>query len=160
VLIVMVVIAIIAWYLVVGTGPDDHRLEDVDEEGSFKLLGRWRQNLTAYGTHSYAVNLTLEEGDVFTLSYSSHGPPEGIQVRLQHPLHPTDGVDGTGGTRVYASSVGGNGTVDLFVEEGGAYQVYFWHPGANRPPGQDDEPDDHITAAVFYHLIVTRAHRP
>ena len=160
VLLVVVALVVIAWYLVRDTGPDEQRMDDVDVNGSFNLIGYWMQNLTAYGSHVHAINLTFEEGDILALTYSSHGPPGGIQVRLQHPLHPTDGSDGTGGTKVYASSIGGNGTIDLIIDEGGAYQLYFWHPGSNRSPGEGDDPDDHTTAAVGYHLVVTRAHRP
>ena len=160
VLVSVLVVVVVAWYLVRDTGPEDHLLEDVDDQGSFKLLGAWRENLTAYGPHVRAINLTLEEGDVLALTYSSHGPPDGIQVRLQHPLHPTDGAGGTGGTRVYGSSSGGNGTIDLFVSEPGAYQLYFWHPGSIQAPGEGDDPDDHTTASVGYTLSVIRAHRP
>ncbi|NIT79431.1 MAG: hypothetical protein GWO44_21705 [Thermoplasmata archaeon] len=81
-------------------------------------------------------------------------------MRVQHPLHTSDGMGGAGGTPVYASSVGGNGSIDLFVLEPGAYQVYFWHPGAVQGPGPSDDPDDHTTAAVGYRLIVERGHRP
>lgn len=161
-LVVLAVVAllVVAWYLVADTGPEAQLLDDVDAEGSFNLLGHWRDGLTAYGSHVHAINLTLESGDELVLSFSSNGPPEGIQVRLQHPLHPTDGTGGAGGTQVFASSTGGNGTIRFFVQEGGAYQVYFWHPGSARPPGAGDDPDDHTTAAVAHHLVVTRAHRP
>ncbi len=160
VLLGVVALVVIAWYLVRDTGPDEHRMDDVDVNGSFNLMGYWMQNLTAYGSHVHAINLTLEEGDLLAITYSSNGPPGGIQVRLQHPLHPKDGSGGIGGTRVYASSIGGNGTIDLIVDEDGAYQIYFWHPGSNRSPGEGDDPDDHTTAAIGYHLVVTRAHRP
>lgn len=160
VLLAVVVILVVAWYLVSDTIPEDQRLDDVDRDGSVNLLGHKRDNLTAYGSHVHAINLTLESGDDLQLSFTSNGPPEGIQVRLQHPLHPSDGSGGAGGTQVFAMSSGGNGTIGFFVEEGGAYQVYFWHPGSARGPGPDDDPDDHITAAVSYHLVVIRAHRP
>jgi hypothetical protein len=156
----VLIISVVAWYLVTDPGPDVQRLEDIDEEGSFKLLGHCWGNSTAYGSHVHAINLTLEEGDTVTLSYTSNGPPDGIQVRLQHPLHPTDGQGGTGGSRVYSSSSGGNGTVGLFVEESGAYQLYFWHPGSILAPGPGDDPDAHITATVGYILEVTRGSRP
>jgi hypothetical protein len=108
----------------------------------------------------YAINITLEKGDSVTLTYSSNGPPGGIQVRLQHPLHPTDGAAGAGGTEVYSSSSGGNGTVGLLVEESGAYQVYFWHPGSVEVPGPGDDPDAHITATVGFRLEIERGLRP
>lgn len=160
VLLALVALAVLAWYMLHDTAPDGSGLEDLDETGSFNLLGHWRGEGAPYGTHSWALNLTLDEGDRLTLTYSSNGPPDGIQVRLQHPLHPTDGSNGTGGTMVHASSVGGNGTVELFVSEPGAYQVYFLHPGATKAPGAGDDPDDHTTAAVSYHLAVHRGRRP
>jgi hypothetical protein len=156
----VLVISVVAWVLLSDPGPDVVRLDDVDERGSINLLGHWRENLTAYGPHAFAINLTLEEGDAVTLTYSSNGPPGGIQVRLQRPLHPSDGEGGTGGTTVHSSSSGVNGTVRLDVEEPGAYQVYIWHPGSARGPGPDDDPDDHTTAAVGYHLVVERGSRP
>ncbi|UCC93013.1 MAG: hypothetical protein JSW25_10210 [Thermoplasmata archaeon] len=157
--VVMTVVAL-AWYLAWDTSPEEHRLSDIDETGTLNLLGQWMEDPTAYGYHAAAINLTLEKGDTITLDYSAHGPPDGIQVRLQHPLHPSDGINGTGGAMVYASSVGGNGTVQLFVTEAGAYQLYFWHPGTTRAPGPGDDPDDHTLAVVGYHLVVVRAHRP
>ena len=159
-LVAVLALLVIAWHLVRDTGPEDALLGDVDESGSFKLRGHWRENLTAYGPHAHAINLTLEEGDLFILNYGSHGPPDGIQVRLQHPLHPSDGANGSGGTRVFASSAGGNGTLQLSVREAGAFQVYFWHPGSIRAPGEGDDADAHITASVSYDLSVRRAHRP
>jgi len=160
VLLVVVALAVVCWYMLRDTGPDTQPLEDMDVEGTFDLLGHWRKDLTVYGTHAGAINLTLAQGDTISLTYTSHGPPDGVKVRLQHPFHPTDGANGTGGTMVYASSVGGNGTIDLFVKEPGAYQVYFWHPGSTRALGEGDDPADHTTAAVSYHLVVVRAHRP
>lgn len=160
VVLVVIALAVFSWYALTDSGPDHRPSKDIDDEGTFNLLGHWREDLTVYGTHVGAINLSLDKGDTVTMTYSSHGPPKGIQVRLQHPLHPTDGTDGTGGTIVYASSVGGNGTVNLFIEEPGAYQVYFWHPGSTSAPGVDDDPNDHTTAAVAYHLVVVRAHRP
>jgi len=161
-LLLVVVIALIfgAWYMLRDTGPDQPLLKDIDEDGTFNLQGHWREDLTVYGTHARGINITLDKGDTLTLAYSSNGPPDGIHVRLQHPLNPTDGANATGGTMVYASSVGGNGTVDLFIDEPGAYQVYFLHPGSTRAPGPGDDPDDHTLAAVAYHLVVVRAHRP
>jgi hypothetical protein len=156
----VLVLVLVVWYLAGDEGPIEQGLDDVDENGSFNLQGQWVEDLTAYGTQAASINLTLDEGDRLSLSYSAHGPPDGIQVRLQHPLHPSDGANGTGGTRVFASSVGGNGTIELFVQEGGAYQLYFWHPGSTKMPGPDDDPDDHTLAAVSYHLVVIRAHRP
>jgi hypothetical protein len=156
----LVALAALGWYMLHDTAPDGSGLEDLEETGTFNLLGHWREDGTPYGTHTWALNLTLDEGDRLTLTYSSHGPPEGIQVRLQHPLHPTDGSNGTGGTKVHASSVGGNATIHLFVSEPGAYQVYFLHPGAYRAPGAGDDPDDHTTAAVSYHLTVHRGRMP
>jgi hypothetical protein len=155
-----VVLVVVSWYLVTDTGTEDPLLDDMDESGSFNLQGQWVEQPKAYGPHTKALNLTLEHGDTLTLTYSAHGPPGGIQVRVQHPLDPSDGVNGTGGARVFASSVGGNGTVDLFVENEGAYQVYFWHPGVTKAPGPDDDPDDHTLAAVGYRLVVNRANRP
>jgi hypothetical protein len=159
-LLVVVVVVVTGWYLLRDTGPDPNRLEDVDESGSFNLQGNWLEEPIAYGSHVHAINLTLERGDILDLSYSSNGPPGGIQVRLQHPLNPDDGTGGIGGTTVFSSTSGGNGTVHLFVELEGAYQLYFWHPGTARPPGDGDDPDDHLTAAVSYHLLVARANRP
>ncbi len=159
VFIALVIALVVAWYLVRDTGPEDLLMEDLDEEGSFTLLGHWRENLTAYGSHVHAINLTLEEGDTLNLTYTSHGPPGGVQVRVQHPLNPADGTGGAGGTRVYASSVGGNGSIDLFVLEPGAYQVYFWHPGAVQEPGPSDDADDHTTAVIGYRLVVDRGRR-
>ena len=159
-LLAIVSLIVFTWYMLLDTGPDHQPLQDVDEEDTFNLLGHWRRDLTVYGTHVASVNLTLDKGDSLTMTFASHGPPEGIQVRLQHPLHPTDGMNGTGGTMVYATSVGGNGTIVLSIEEPGAYQLYFWHPGATKAPGPGDDPDDHTMAAVTYRLVVIRAHRP
>jgi hypothetical protein len=159
-LLAMLLMAATVWSLMKVPGPDEDLLADVDEAGSFNLVGHWTDGVTAYGPHARSVNLTLERGDDLSLVFSSNGPPDGIQVRLQHPLFPTDGANGTGGTRVYASAVGGNGSIHLLVEEEGAYQVYFWHPGSVRGPGEGDDPADHTTAAVSYHLVVARAHRP
>jgi hypothetical protein len=160
VLLAFIVLLIFAWFMAWDTEPDEHLLGDMDDSGSFNLQGHWVEDPTPYGTHAFAINLTLEEGDALTLDYSAHGPPDGIQVRLQHPLHPKAGVEGTGGSLVYASSVGGNGTIEFFVQDAGAYQVYFWHPGSTKAAGQGDDPDDHTLAAVSYHLVVIRAHRP
>lgn len=160
IVLVLVIMFATAWYLLGDAEQEEHILEDVNEEGSFNLVGYWSDDPVPYGSQARAINLTLEVGDIVSLDYSAIGPPGGIHVRLQHPLHPQDGANGTGGTTVLASSVGGNGTIDLFVEEGGAYQIYFWHPGSSRPPGEVDDPSDHVTAAVAYRLTVTRANRP
>jgi hypothetical protein len=160
VFIALVVLILLVIYLTQDTGDDHQRLDDVDVNENFNLLGHWVPELHAYGSHSHPINLTLEVGDQLILTYSTFGPPGGIQVRLQHPLHPTDGVNGTGGTEVYSSTVGENGSIRFTATEGGAYQVYFWHPGSVVPPGPDDDPNKHITAAVSYHLLVTRALRP
>jgi len=160
VFIALVVLVLFAIYLTRDTGDDHQRLEDVNENANFNLLGHWVPELHAYGSHSHPFNLTLDVGDVLVLTYTTFGPPSGIQVRLQHPLHPTDGINGTGGTEVYASTVGENGSIRFTATEGGAYQVYFWHPGSVVPPGPDDDPDVHITAAISSHLKVTRALRP
>ena len=156
----VMVIAVSAWYVLRDTEPEAQRLNDLETSGSFNLLGYYREPLTAYGPHARSINLTLEEGDVLELSYLVNGPPDGIQVRLQHPLHPDDGADGTGGATVHASAVGRNGTLRFSTTEAGAYQVYFWHPGSARPPGAGDDPEVHMTAAVAYDLSVVRAHRP
>ncbi len=156
----MVLMVVTVWYLLMDQGPEEHLLPEVEEEGSFNLVGHWAEGVTAYGPHARSINLTLEEGDVLSLIYTVSGPPGGIHVRLQHPLHPSDGINGTGGTAVHASSVGGNGSIHFLVEQGGAYQVYFWHPGSAQEPGEGDAPDDHVTAAVSYRLTVNRAHRP
>ena len=160
VFIALVVLVLLAIYLTRDTGDHHQRLGDVDESDNFNLLGHWVPELHAYGSHSHPINLSLEVGDQLVLTYTTFGPPGGIQVRLQHPLHPTDGVNGTGGTEVYSSAVGENGSIRFTATEGGAYQVYFWHPGSVVPPGPDDDPDAHIRAAVSSHLKVTRAMRP
>lgn len=160
VFIALVVLVLLAIYLTRDTGDHHQRLGDVDESDNFNLLGHWVPELHAYGSHSHPINLSLEVGDQLVLTYTTFGPPGGIQVRLQHPLHPTDGVNGTGGTEVYSSAVGENGSIRFTATEGGAYQVYFWHPGSVVPPGPDDDPDAHIMVAVSYHLEVTRALRP
>jgi hypothetical protein len=160
VFIALVILVLLVIYLTQDTGDDHQRLDDLDESDNFNLLGHWVPELHAYGPYSHPVNLTLEVGDQLVLTYTTFGPPGGIQVRLQHPLHPTDGVNGTGGTEVYSSAVGENGSIRFTAREGGAYQVYFWHPGSVVPPGPSDDPNAHITAAVSYHLQVTRALRP
>lgn len=157
---VLVAVVVLAWSMLRDTGPDVQRLDDIDDSGSFNLLGYYREPLTAYGPHARPVNLTLETGDELVLTFLVNGPPEGIQVRLQDPLHPSDGANSTGGARVHASVVGRDGTLRFTSTDGGAYQVYFWHPGAARPPGTGDDPEAHITAAVAYDLVVVRAHRP
>jgi len=155
----VMVFAVSAWYVLRDT-EGAQRLDDLETSGSFNLEGYYRDPLTAYGPHARSINLTLEEGDVLELSYLVNGPPDGIQVRLQHPLHPDDGAGGTGGATVLASTVGRNGTLTFSTTEAGAYQVYFWHPGSARPPGAGDDPEIHMTAAVAYDLSVVRAHRP
>ncbi len=160
VFIALVVLVLLVIYLTRDTGDHHQRLEDVNEDENFNLRGHWVPVLRAYGPHSHPINLTLDVGDQLVLTYTTFGPSGGIQVRLQHPLHPTDGVNGTGGTVVYASTVGETGSIRFTATEGGAYQVYFWHPGSVVPPGPDDDPDAHITAAVSSHLKVTRAMRP
>lgn len=149
-----------AHLLTLDDGEVHHPLRDVDETGTFNLAGNWVENLTAYGSHSHSINLTMDEGDHLILEFTSFGPAGGIQVRLQHPLHPTDGADGTGGTQVVASTVGENGTLEMTVREPGAYQVYFWNPGAARPPGPGGDPDAHSSAGGSYHLRVERSGRP
>ncbi len=160
VFVTLLILVLVAHYLLRDTGSEWHPLDDVDDSGSFDLPGRYEEELTAYGAYAYSINVTLDRSDRLTLSYRSNGPPDGIQVRLQHPLHPTDGIDGTGGAEVFSSSAGGNGSIDFFTREGGAYQVYFWHPGSAREPGPGDDPDIHVTATVTYDLQVIRGHRP
>lgn len=159
VLVVLVIVVIVAWWSLRDTGEDLQPLDDIDASDNFNLLGYYVEDLVAYGPYAHAVNLTLARGDRLVLEYTSSGPPGGVQVRLQARQDPSDGVDGAGGAQVVASSVGERGKIELRVEEGGAFQLYFWHPGSARPPGPDDDPDGHVTAAVSYDLRVERAIR-
>ena len=157
VFLVVVGVVIVGLHFILGSWEGHSSLDDVDISGSFTLEGAWRENLTAYGPHAMALNLTLDEGDQVMLTFSSMGPPGGIQVRLQRPLHTGDVGGGQVPTDVVASEAAGNGSLEHTVIEPGAYQVYFWHPGSARDPSQTEA---HLSATVSYHLVVTRAGRP
>jgi hypothetical protein len=160
VLLSIVILLLVADHLTDDGGSRLYPLEDVDTSGSFHLAGDYSTEPVAYGPSTHAINLTLNVGDRLVLTYSSFGPSGGIQVRLQHPLSSRDGVNGTGGTEVHSMAAGGNGTMDFLVREGGAYQVYFWHPGSARPPHPGEGADAHSVASVTYTLRVTRGNRP
>jgi hypothetical protein len=157
VFLVVVAVVIVGLYFILGTGEGERPLEDIDMSGSITLDGAWRENLTAYGPHVVAINLTLAEGDEVELSFSSMGPPGGIQVRLQRPLHPESVGGSQVPTDVVASAASGNGSLEHIVVDPGAYQVYFWHPGSARDPSDGGY---HFQASVSYHLVVHRAGRP
>lgn len=159
-LLALVALVLVAWGLTRDVGDDvPSPLGDISDDGEFTLDGSYRGDLTPYGPHARAVNLTLLEGDRLVLRYSAAGPASGVQVRLQHPLHPSDGEGGTGGTEVHASSVGTSGTLDFVATEPGAYQVYFVHPGAAREEDTGGDPGFHSPARVSWVLTVDRAGR-
>jgi hypothetical protein len=149
----VVVVILVGLHFIQGPDDDVTRLEDVDMSGTFTLDGSAQNPFTHYGPHVWSHNLTLRKGDTIVLRYTSSGPPEGIHVRLQHPLLPQQAEP----VEVHASSAGANGSIDLVIGISGAYQVYIYHPGAARPP---EDPDAHQYATVVYDLEVTRANRP
>jgi hypothetical protein len=153
-LVVVSLVVTIIVGLVIIIGPDDqaHELEDLRTAGSFTLDGVALNGTPLYGPHVWAYNLTLADGDVLSLTYSSTGPPGGIQVRLQHPLHPSQ----VGPVEVHTSAVGANGSLEYTAATAGAYQVYFYHPGASRT---SDDGDAHQYASVTYTLVVDRIGR-
>jgi hypothetical protein len=150
-------VVIVGLHFILGSWEGHTSREDVDTSGSFTLDGAWRENLTAYGPHVMALNLTLAEGDHVVLTFTSSGPPGGIQARLQRPLHPESFGGGQVPTDVVASEAAVNGSYEHTVVDPGAYQVYFFHPGSARDPS---DVDAHYHATVFYRLAVERAGRP
>ncbi len=155
VLVTLVVVAILAVHLI---REREHwePLDDLELSGSFRLQGPYDADLAPYGPHSRAVNITLRERDHLVLSFFTGGLETGIQVRVQSPLHPVGG----GGPEVLASSEGTDGTIDLIANANGAFQVYFWHPGSARPPGDGDDEALHYPVDVTYDLRIERAMRP
>jgi hypothetical protein len=155
VVLALVIAVAVGWYVTRDTGEEMVPLKDIDSSGAVTLDGAYQPDLSSYGPHVLAINVTLAVGDELLLTFSATGPPDGVQARVQRPLHPGGGEPGGG--EVLASAVGTNGTIDYWAAAEGAFQIYFWHQGSVREGG---EPEEHNPAYLSYELKVFRAHRP
>lgn len=124
--------------------------------GSLELRAEYADPDLPYGRHAFALNVTLQAGDVVTVEVTSIGPVDGVEVFIQHPLHPTNASHAP--VEVWSMGAGPSVTLSLESTEPGVYQVYVLHPGAVRPPPPGVDPFDwHVPAQVTYSISVARA---
>jgi hypothetical protein len=158
VIVVVLAIAVIlsaAWLRDVwGTTP--RPLGDLTRSGTVELRTEDADPPNPYGPHAFALNVTLAAGDVVTVVVTSVGPIDGVEVFIQHPLHPTNASSMP--ATVWSMGAGSQVSLSLEATAPGAYQVYVIHPGAVRPPPLGVDPFDwNVPAQVTYSVMVVRA---
>jgi hypothetical protein len=136
--------------------PEERPLGDVSDSGTFDLDGATVEPYVPFGAHAHAINVTLLAGDRLRLEFTATGPPDGVEALLQRPISPTNAS--TSPAKVLESATGLAGSINFTALEPGAYQLYFFHPAAVRPPPPGvDVGDWHVDARVTYSLRIQRA---
>jgi hypothetical protein len=159
---VVILIFVVLSFVVVAVrladlwAPEERPLRDISDSGTFDLDGATVEPYVPFGAHARAINLTLLAGDRLHLEFTVAGPPDGVEALLQRPISPTNAS--TSPAKVLESATGLAGSINFTALEPGAYQVYFFHPAAVRPPPPGvDTGDWHVDARVTYSLRIQRA---
>lgn len=147
-------VVVIGWRVADLTAPADVPVSDVDVQGTVDLRGESVEPYAPFGPHAFAVNLTLEVGDVLAIDFASSDAP--VQVFVQRPLNPTNFTSMP--AVVLATASGLSGEVTYEAVEPGAVQVYIVNPAAVQLPPSGTPPSEwHIDARVAYSVRVDRA---
>ena len=159
---VVILILVVLSFVVIAVrladlwAPEVRPLGDVSDSATFDLDGATVEPYVPFGAHAHAINVTLLAGDRLRLEFTAAGPPDGVEVLLQRPISPTNAS--TSPAKVHESATGLAGSINFTALEPGAYQVYFFHPAAVRPPPSGvDAGDWRADARVTYSLRIQRA---